>query len=590
MKIRQKYLLIIGGSFSLILLVTCWLIFWNNNKIILHQSIDIAKIISTQIMVDRAEYTSSVVKKLKKELPDFGVSTNYKNVKGHAPLPAVFIGNIAKKIAEIKGDLYSYSLTSKWNLNPALALKDDFEKEAFEFLVKQEEEAKTQGVNLAGYQWEPFYRVELVGGVKTLRFMSADAASVQACVGCHNKHEKEEGVLKRRKSSGIGGTKQFKLGDLMGALSINIPIERVGEFAKTNSIKIILIVTILIVICGILTWLLSNQICKKIEDVADVMHDIAVGEGDLTQRFDVKSRDEIGILCENFNTFVEKLHDIISRISESTNIVASASAQIAASAKEMAAGSENQARQAEEVTNAMGQMASATVEVAKNAHEAATGAENAGSVADDGKEVVTNASGEMRMLAQTVHRSSDTIGQLGKRSSEIRKIIEVIDDIADQTNLLALNAAIEAARAGEQGRGFAVVADEVRKLAIRTTTATKEIETTIKVILQETEDAVENMKDETAKAEEGTKLAEKAGESLGEIVSSSQNVMAMINQIASAAEEQSATAKEIARNLDGISSITVETLSGTKETATAASDLSVQATTLQSLVNRFKLK
>lgn len=590
MKIRQKYLLIIGGNFSLILLVTCWLIFWNNNQIILHQAVDIAKIIATQIGVDRAEYTESVVNKLKKELPDFSASTDYKNLKGHVPLPAVFISNIARRVKEIKGDLYSYSLTSKWNLNPSQGLNDDFEREGFEFLLSQEEAVTAKGMDPLRHQWEPFYRVKLVDGKKTLRFMSPDLASVQACVDCHNRHEKEEDILRMRRGAGLISTKEFKLGSLMGALSINIPIEEAGAFAKSNSMKIIFIVVVLVVICGILAWLLSNRICNKIEDVAAMMHDVAVGEGDLTKRFEVATLDELGILCQNFNTFVDKLHGVISKIAEVTNFVASAATQIAASSDQIAAGAEKQASRTDGVVTAMDEMAATTVEVAKNATEATAGAENASRVADKGHEVVLNTSGEMRTLAKTVQNAAETIGRLGQRSDEIRKIIGVIDDIADQTNLLALNAAIEAARAGERGRGFAVVADEVRKLAIRTTGATKEIETTIKEILQETEDAVVFIGKETQKAEEGTQLAEKAAESLVDIVKSAQDVLRMINQIATASEEQSVTAKEIANNIEDISRITSETLAGTKESALAAGDLSKQAVTLQSLVNQFKLK
>ena len=393
-----------------------------------------------------------------------------------------------------------------------------------------------------------------------------------------------------RREAGLTSMKEFKVGSVMGAISINIPIEEVGAFAKSNSVKIILIIVLLVVVCGILAWLLSNKICNKIEDVAAMMHDVSAGDGDLTKRFEVTSMDELGVLCQNFNTFAERLHGIVSKIAEVTNFVASAAVQIAASSEQMASGAAKQASQTDGVVASMDEMAATTVQVAKNAGEATIGAENARKVADKGRDVVLNTSHEMRSLAQTVQNAAETIGKLGRRSDEIRKIINVIDDIADQTNLLALNAAIEAARAGEQGRGFAVVADEVRKLAIRTTGATKEIETTIKEILRETDDAVAFIGQETEKAEEGTKLAEKAADSLADIVKSAQSVLTMINQIATASEQQSLTAKEIAQNLEDISRITSETLSGTRESANAAGDLSKQAAALQSLVNQFKLK
>jgi methyl-accepting chemotaxis protein len=186
-------------------------------------------------------------------------------------------------------------------------------------------------------------------------------------------------------------------------------------------------------------------------------------------------------------------------------------------------------------------------------------------------------------------KSAETVKELGKSSDQIGEIVSVIDDIADQTNLLALNAAIEAARAGEQGRGFAVVADEVRKLAERTTKATKEIAQMIKKIQTDTEGAVESMEQGTKEVESGIYLADKAGESLKDIVSISQKVTDMVSQIAVASEQQSSASEQISKNVEAISAVTSETASGTQQVARAAEDLNRLTENLQELVGQFKV-
>jgi methyl-accepting chemotaxis protein len=195
----------------------------------------------------------------------------------------------------------------------------------------------------------------------------------------------------------------------------------------------------------------------------------------------------------------------------------------------------------------------------------------------------------MNRIASVVNQSAQTVRALGKSSDQIGEIIGVIDDIADQTNLLALNAAIEAARAGEQGRGFAVVADEVRKLAERTTKATKEIAGMIKQIQSETIGAVSAMEEGTKEVENGKMLADKAGISLREIVDVSQKVTDMVAQIAAASEQQSSASEQISKNVEAISSVTGQTASGTQQIARAAEDLNRLTENLQQLVGRFKL-
>ena len=195
----------------------------------------------------------------------------------------------------------------------------------------------------------------------------------------------------------------------------------------------------------------------------------------------------------------------------------------------------------------------------------------------------------MERISEVVRKSAETVQELGNSSNQIGEIIQVIDDIADQTNLLALNAAIEAARAGEQGRGFAVVADEVRKLAERTTKATKEIAAMIKKIQKDTVGAVESMQQGTEEVQKGKELARKAGTSLNEIITGAQKVVDIITQVAAASEEQSSTSEQISKSIESISSVTQQSAGGVQQIAHAAEDLNRLTVNLQELVANFKI-
>jgi methyl-accepting chemotaxis protein len=225
----------------------------------------------------------------------------------------------------------------------------------------------------------------------------------------------------------------------------------------------------------------------------------------------------------------------------------------------------------------------------KNASYAAETAKSAGQKAKHGGEVMLQTINGMNRISEVVKKSAETVFALGKNSDKIGEIVQVIDDIADQTNLLALNAAIEAARAGEQGRGFAVVADEVRKLAERTTKATKEIAAMIKQIQNDTQDAVVSIKQGTEEVDKGKCLANEAGEVLNEIIEGAQKVSDAAVQVAAASEEQSASSEQISKNIEGINNVTRETSSGIGQIAKVSEDLSGLTVGLQEMIGRFKL-
>jgi len=303
----------------------------------------------------------------------------------------------------------------------------------------------------------------------------------------------------------------------------------------------------------------------------------------------VVSEDEIGKAGIALNKMKNSLREMIQSIASTAEHVASASEEISSSATQQAQGSETQKDQTSQVATAMQEMSSTVLQVSDNSNKAAEAARKAADTAKHGGSIVEETLTKMRRIAESVGATAKKMEELGKSSDQIGRIIGVIDDIADQTNLLALNAAIEAARAGEQGRGFAVVADEVRKLAERTTTATKEIAQMIKNIQDETKVAVTAMEAGTKQVEEGVTSTATAGDSLRQIIDMSNQVGEMITHIATAATEQSSATEQVNNNMDQIAQLVKESAVGAQQSAKACQDLSGLALDLQKMVGSFQL-
>ena len=365
-----------------------------------------------------------------------------------------------------------------------------------------------------------------------------------------------------------------------------------GTNTYENSKNVLITVIVLaILIGGLLSFVLASMITKPITKAVNLAE--AIANGDLTQKIDVSMlnrEDEIGHLMKSLDKMSHSLNEFISSVVSSSTRIASASEELSASATQIAKGSQSQTEKATTVAASAEEMSATVIEVAKNASGASESAKESNKLAQKGKTTVERTIEGMNGMAQSVEESASVITQLGTRSNEIGEIIKVIDDIADQTNLLALNAAIEAARAGEHGRGFAVVADEVRKLAEKTTKATKEIGGMIGTIQAETGKAVQSMGEVTKEVGEEVKQAKDAGDALNEIAANVDKLNSMIQQIAVASEEQSAATDTISKDIQDIANTTKETSTSSTQIADASNDLAKLATELQGMLAKFKVR
>jgi len=362
-----------------------------------------------------------------------------------------------------------------------------------------------------------------------------------------------------------------------------------NDASETALITGIIITVIVMFIVGFIAYFISNLISRNIFNIIESLQDMVKGNGDLTKRLTTKSTDDIGVLVDSFNQFVEKLQYIIREVYGSTTQLAAAAEEMSAITVASTDNVRKQQRETEQVATAMNEMTATVVEVSKNAEQAADNTSEADTQAQEGRRIVNDTVESINSLASEVDSAANVIHELEQNSESIGSVLEVIRGIAEQTNLLALNAAIEAARAGEQGRGFAVVADEVRSLASRTQQSTQEIQSMIERLQTGAQKAVEVMNTSRTRAQSSVEKSGQAGDSLTVITQAMSNITAMNTQIAEASKQQSEVAEEINQNIVNISAIAEESASSTSELSQSNKALAELSSNLQDLVGQFKI-
>lgn len=378
----------------------------------------------------------------------------------------------------------------------------------------------------------------------------------------------------------------YKLFDAIAPEMIKIFDQRIAADVTKEIIEVSVIVIVLFLVFYMFAGLYYS-IMDNLARVGTATQNMA--DGNLTTRLNLKGKDEMQVIATDFNAMAEKFEALVQQIVSATSQLAAASEEVAVISQQSAANLNNQRSETEQVATAMNEMSATVQEVARNAGDASGAAANADNEAKAGNSIVSQASNSIDELAHEVKNASGVINQLADDSDKIGTVLDVIKGIAEQTNLLALNAAIEAARAGEQGRGFAVVADEVRTLAGRTQESTQEIESMIDKLQTGAKNAVSAMEAGRDKASVGVEQTNQAGEALAAITRAVTTISEMNIQIASAAEEQSATTEEMNKNIININQLADETANSADQSTNASGELSRLAADLQNLVGQFKI-
>ncbi|CAI8967803.1 chemotaxis protein [Pseudomonas putida] len=358
-----------------------------------------------------------------------------------------------------------------------------------------------------------------------------------------------------------------------------------SEFRASAVVATVIAVAIIIALLGMLIRLLI----QPLHVMTRAMADIADGEGDLTKRLVIQNNDEFGSLGTAFNRFVERIHGSIREVSSATGQVNEVALRVVAASNSSMYNSDQQASRTSSVAAAINQLGAAAQEIARNAAQASSQASDARNLAEDGQQVVDRSIAAMNQLSNMLSASSSNIESLNSKTVNIGQILEVITSISQQTNLLALNAAIEAARAGEAGRGFAVVADEVRNLAHRTQESAQQVQTMIEELQVGARESVSTMSDSQRHSQDSVEIANLAGERLSSVTQRIGEIDGMNQSVATATEEQTAVVESINVDITEINTLNQEGVENLQSTLRACSDLEQQAARLKQLVGSFRI-
>lgn len=457
------------------------------------------------------------------------------------------------------------------------ALAFDDKTTVRDILINLKQSSRVNTAVIYDSKGKPFAWYSKAGGVKSSAVPSGAPTTLNG------------GIKKQSENEVILAEPIIADGEKLGHVYFSVSRDEVKmaeSEAVTSAGFSVLIISIL---AGFVSFFISRAIVKPVIGVSDALRDMAEGNGDLTLRLPDQGQDELGVLCQRFNTFMERLHETISSFADNAQALDEHAGSVSTLARETERGVVSQQADINQVVDAVREMSVVVDEVGRNVTQTAESAHSADRESSSGRKVVGDTMAQIERLAQDIHGAAEVINELRQGTEDIGTVLDVIRGIAEQTNLLALNAAIEAARAGEQGRGFAVVADEVRTLASRTQSSTQEIQDMIERLQGGAREAVQRMEQGQKQAGEAVTRSEAASKSLIAITDGVTEIRSKTDQIASATEEQGAANREIERNMENIAVVSRQAAAGSASIVGSIQELVDMAATMKGTLGQFKI-